>query len=221
MIRGLLYKEWIKTRWLIVFSLCIGGLVLLFNYSEVKFQYIEKQPINYFLKIMVINLPYLSMMKFLPAFFGMLLAMFQFIPEINNKKYKLMFGLPLNENKISLMIMNYGLLVVIIYALFISFGSWLLSIKFLYPEVVFLNFSLLLTWQLAGLIMYLGVSTVLCEPNWAMKLFFGFIVFISIKLALDARNSGTTDILNFYLFGSVICSFMLLFYALTRLRKGQ
>ncbi len=90
-----------------------------------------------------------------------------------------------------------------------------------YPyEIVFLSAISTIPWFMAGLIIYLGVSTVISEPNWFQKIVLSVMTFYSINLLLQEKSFGQyNQVLVYYTILIMLYTIMILFPG-HRLRKG-
>ncbi|WP_088654887.1 hypothetical protein [Geofilum rhodophaeum] len=170
MIKALLYKEWLKTRWFIL-GATIAGLLLqnwLFMKTGRSLRLVGAEHIwdviinrNQFL---------FTELKYLPLFSGALMGLAQFLPEITNRRIKLTFHLPLREKTITAWMVGYGIGVLLL--LFILQTSILavgMSVNFA-PEIVANGLLTVMPWYVGGLWAYLACAFVALEPTWRQRI---------------------------------------------------
>lgn len=169
MIKALLYKEWIKLRWVFWLVLLGGLLVELYLFIRVGRSFRIAGAGHIWDVVVNRNQFLFADMRFWPLVAGSALALMQFIPEVSMKRLKLTLHLPMNECRIILTMLGFGLL-----ALMLAFGLQLLvllggiSYFFAAPFVVSAA-STVLPWYLGGLSTYLLIAFVCIEPSWIRR----------------------------------------------------
>ena len=107
--KAILYKEWIKTRGYCLLALIVScGMVV---YSLIKMRYIiEIKGVEHLWMVMMErDAVFVDRLTYLPVIVGTLLAIVQFVPEMQQKRMKLMLHLPYPRFlNISIMLL-YGL----------------------------------------------------------------------------------------------------------------
>ena len=104
----MLYKEWLKIRWFLIGATITGLLVVAYLFLNTQ-RFITFQGANkVWYSILFLNMQYFSLLKYIPFLIAIGIGVAQYFPETINKRIKLTFHLPINENKILLMMMwNY------------------------------------------------------------------------------------------------------------------
>jgi hypothetical protein len=170
MIKALLYKEWLKTRWFILALTIVGLLLHVYMFLRVgrSFRLVGAEHI--WDVVITRNQFLFSDIKYLPLLSGIILGLSQFIPEISNKRIKLTFHLPLSEIKITSWMVGYGFTMLI--GLFsIQFAGLLMGMRTLFaPEIVSNGALTVLPWYIAGLWAYLSCVFISVEPSWRMRI---------------------------------------------------
>lgn len=170
MIKALLYKEWIKTRWFVL-AIGIAALVLhLYMWLRVgrSFRLVGAEHI--WDVIVTRNQFLFREIKYFPLISGLLLGLSQFIPEITQRRIKLTFHLPLSEKVITFWMVGYGLAILL--ALFLLESAALfLNMRLLFaPEMVSNGMMTVLPWLVAGVWAYLACVFVAVEPVWQRRI---------------------------------------------------
>jgi len=218
--KSIIYKEWIKTRVIVaviaivflgvgIYSfIAINAGIRLSGIVSVWEDLVQKDPVifNYF--------------QYLPLLAGILLAIAQYIPELQSKRLKLTLHLPLNENNIMLTMLLYGVAVVAL-LLVVSMPLLLWGLSRRFPsEIVCVAFQQLLPWFLAGFAAYVITSWICLEPQWKQRIYnvIPGILFLSFFL-LSAKSGAYQPFLPF-LIVAVIVSFFFSFYSTARFKEG-
>ena len=98
--KALLFKEWIKTRWMfllmfVVFILAMGYIALRISCAA------RNVGMPHLWEVFILkNVVLLDQIKVLPLLAGIIMGITQFIPEMTKKRFKLTLHLPLGENRI-------------------------------------------------------------------------------------------------------------------------
>ncbi|PRY98232.1 hypothetical protein BY457_11044 [Marinilabilia salmonicolor] len=170
MIKALLYKEWIKTRWFLL-AIAIAGLLLhIYMFMRVG-RSIRLVGAEHIWDVIITRNQFLfSELKYLPLLSGALLGLSQFIPEITNRRIKLTFHLPLREKTITTWMVGFGF--ILLTGLFlVQFAGLFTGIHLLFaPEIVSNGALTVLPWYVAGLWAYLACVFVAVEPTWRMRI---------------------------------------------------
>lgn len=170
MIKALLYKEWIKTRWFLL-AIAIAGLLLhIYMFMRVG-RSIRLVGAEHIWDVIITRNQFLfSELKYLPLLSGALLGLSQFIPEITNRRIKLTFHLPLPEKTITTWMVGFGF--ILLTGLFlVQFTGLFTGMHLLFaPEIVNNGALTVLPWYVAGLWAYLACVFVAVEPTWRMRI---------------------------------------------------
>lgn len=171
----MIYKEWLKTRWLIS-GVCASGIsVLVYIFITLGRVFRHIGMVDVWDVIINRNNVLYAELKYYPLVFGALLGLAQFIPEIQKKRLKLTLHLPISQKNAYFSMQIYGLFV-----LFISFAVQLLilyifSIVHFPKEIVENVFLTLLPWYSAGIIAYLFTALISLEPTWLRRIAYLFV----------------------------------------------
>lgn len=220
MIWGILYKEWLKTRWFLLAALLSACLVMVFWYKEMLQSFSANGALFFTYKYAVQGMVYQLPLKVIPVIFALLLSLFQFLPEISSRRYRLTIRLPYSETQIITNLMLFGITAIFLLSILLSAGFYLVSCQVLPIKLVHPAYSLLLTWMLSGVLSYLWASAILFEPKWSVRLILAFPGICFVALGLSNAINGTTVVLNYVLATAAIFSLCLPFFTMYRLRKG-
>ncbi|MDR2805467.1 MAG: hypothetical protein LBB85_07475 [Dysgonamonadaceae bacterium] len=220
MYQSLLYKEWIKTRSavLIIAAVFLGaGIYSFLKLNEgirlsgivmVWENTVQKDPLFF---------PYF---EYLPLLAGILLAITQYIPELQFKRLKLTLHLPLKESNILLTMLLYGIGILVLLTLItVPLLLWGLGRQFP-AEMVCAGFQQLLPWFLACPVAYLITAWVCLEPQWKQRILNVLPGILFLSLFLLRTRSGAYQPFDPYLIVALIASFFFPFYSTTRFKEG-
>lgn len=149
--------------------LLINLLVIIDMYFNVS-NVLKVYSANIFLvKLITYEILFFEDIMYIPLLTGILIGVFQFFPEVNQKRLKLTFHLPVTESKMLFQMTAIGFISLLIIFLFDSILLSLVSLNF-FPEEVFRSMiSTLLPWFLAGFSGYFLITMVFIEPNWIKR----------------------------------------------------
>ena len=152
---------------------------------------------------------------------GLGLAIAQYVPEITSKIIKLTFHLPINENKILLQMLGFGIVILMAcYAImFLMFSGF--SNQYFAKEIVNAAVISVTPWFLAGFTTYFLASLVITEAIWKYRIAYAAIAYTFILLYLEYSAAGGYAPINLKLsILTLIASISILFSAY-RFRKGE
>ena len=125
--KAIIYKEWIKIRWTYLLVLCVLAGFSIYSVLNLNRVIHLKGAVHIWDVILQRDALFINLLKYVPLIGGLLLALTQFVPEMQQKRLKLTLHLPYpHQQLISRMLL---------------FGSALLILGFL-GDLVYLNLSL-------------------------------------------------------------------------------
>ncbi|MEG0039146.1 MAG: hypothetical protein RR711_08235 [Bacteroides sp.] len=167
---AIFYKEWIKTRW--YFLLAVVTTSGFSGYCMLRINRVaELKGIEHVWEVMLQrDAIFIDLLQFVPLLVGILLAVVQFVPEMQRKCLKLTLHLPYPALRMIATMLLSGVML-----LLICFGSNLLLMdtylgSVLAPELKAHILLSALPWYLAGIAGYLLISWVCLEPSWKRRL---------------------------------------------------
>lgn len=106
--KALLFKEWIKTRWILLLIFAVFALGM--AYIALRISSASRNVgIPHLWEVFIQkNVVLLDQLKMFPLLAGIILGIAQFIPEMVKKRFKLTLHLPLGENRIIFLMLAYG-----------------------------------------------------------------------------------------------------------------
>lgn len=221
MYQAILYKEWLKIRWVVLGSVLVIFGFMIYIGLNVR-QYFEmNNPINVWVYFVQRKVLYYSVLKYVPTFTAIILAIVQFAPEMAKKRYRLTFHLPFSETKSLFFMSGIGLLVILLNALILIAGLFIIGTIYFPVEITTSSLITVLPWLLAGFVSYLATSAIVLDPSWKYRVLFGlfFAPFIQ-SLFLERGYCEYQYSIGTYFFVSILFGIIILFPGY-RLRKGS
>ncbi|MFV0545007.1 MAG: hypothetical protein ACK5ND_02205 [Bacteroides sp.] len=168
---ALFYKEWIKVRW--YFLLSVIATLGLSGYTMLRInRVVNHKGVEHVWEVMLQrDAIFIDLLQYMPLIVGLLMAIVQFVPEVQRKCLKLTLHLPQKEIRSVIMMMLVGLLL-----LLIEFASTFIFMDIYLDSILAseLKWHILLTalpWYLAGIAAYFLIAWICFEPVWKMRVF--------------------------------------------------
>ena len=200
----ILYKEWLKTRWLLLGILTALAALTFYCFLNLS-KVVEFRGAGLLWEALVTKETVLTeILRYVPAVAGALLALGQFIPEIQHKRLKLTLHLPYPQGRMLLMMAS----------------AWVLS-AWVPGEPVMRVLRTMAVWYLAGWAAYLFTSALCLEPTWRFRV---LILLVAAGLLRLLYLSDIPEAYNGF-FGwlllYVAASAGLLFAGVARFKEGH
>jgi len=221
MFKSLVYKEWIKTRWFLLILTLLGLLAVGNVFLKLQHNITFNEANKYWYMILFQNIIFYKSLKFVPLVIGVLIAIVQYVPEITNKRMKLTFHLPINENKILMMMLAYGTIMlllcyILLFLLYIGLGNTMLP-----KEIMQASLSSIFPWFMAGFAAYFLGALITLEVIWKYRIAYFLAASAFILFYFESGLSGSYALIN----GKLVILTLLLSISLTfsayRFRKGE
>jgi hypothetical protein len=219
--KSVIYKEWLKVRWFLIIFTGLGILGVGNIFLKVQHDFTFNAANNFWYGILFQGYQYFSYLKFLPVVGALAIAVAQYFPETVNKRIKLTFHLPLNENKILIMMMLFGTacLVVsfgIIFLLFVGLSTIYFPSDIIFPVVISIT-----PWFLAGFAIYYLLALIILEPVWIYRFLYLVVAAAFVPIFMEASLSGGYAPANPVLLVLVLILSIALLFSGYRFRKGE
>lgn len=182
MIKAIFYKEWIKTRWYFLFTMAVTlGFVgyCMLNMNRI----IGLKGASHIWEVMLSrDAVFIDLLQFIPLLAGVLLAIVQFVPEMQRKCLKLTLHLPFPELRMIGVMQLFGmLLLVACFATnYLLMGAYLQGV--IAKELVRHVLLCAAPWYLAGFSAYLLTSWICLEPTWKRRILNLIIGILILKI---------------------------------------
>lgn len=221
MFSALFYKEWIKTRRVILLSGIILISLIIYTFINTGQSFRVGGAVQAWTNIILKDIPILpSIIKWFPLLAGVLLGLVQFIPEMTDKRLKLTLHLPLPETKILSSMLLYGIIILAVFFL-LMYLTLLIGLQSYYPAEIIKA----MTWQilpslLGGITSYFFAAWICLEPVWRQRVFNALIATGGLALFWIDAKSGAYSSFTLYLVLIILIGFFFPFYSTARFKDG-
>lgn len=182
MLKAILYKEWLKTRWYILVINLMGIALLCYLFLKLGRSYRLVGKVHLWDVIINRYQPLFTQLKYFPLAISLIFGMAQYIPEMSKKRLKLTLHLPLSQRKSLFIMLGYGLGVV-----FLSLVIQILILLF-YSNIYFpaeITQSILITllpYYLASFSAYIFATFICLEPTWKRRFLYLLLMLPVLQL---------------------------------------
>jgi len=189
--RGLLYKEWIKIRWVLLIAAAITSWTLVDLFLSLREMFAFMDPMKVWEYAIQRKTLFYSGIEYNALVAGAGIALVQFVPETMKRRLRLLFHLPVAPTK-SLYFMMAAGLAAALFVIGLNVAGLAVIVPAFYPEELLK--SALVTaapWLLAGIAAYLSVVLVVVEPSWWRRVLYAAAAFCLVRLYFEGRGYGT------------------------------
>ncbi|KLE08732.1 DUF4857 domain-containing protein [Aliarcobacter butzleri] len=166
MFQSIFIKEWLKIKSFLLFSILTSIIILGYFAFKLNFEFstVEPESMMWYRFVQLEQKPYFDLI-FYYLIFGCLFALFQFLPELIQKRVKVTIHLPLNLPQIVFSHIFIGLVFIIFYYSFISLSILAICAHYYPEEIVQIIFKDTLAFSLISIISYILISALILEQN--------------------------------------------------------
>lgn len=170
MLKAILLKEWAKTGRCYLCILAVVAAVVAYQMVNIS-KTVEFSGIASLWEDMTEHDSVLvEMLQYLPPVAALVLAISQYVPEMQQKRLKLMLHLPYSQTRMMAVVYAYGIGLLLLVAAVETLALQLLLIHYL-PQVLVSRVLLTtLVWHVAAWLVYTWIAAVCLEPTWRMRL---------------------------------------------------
>jgi len=219
--KSIIYKEWLKIRWFTIIYAVLSILAVSYLFLRVQHDTTFNEAKNYWYFILFKGFKFFDPIKYIPIVGGLLVAITQYFPETVNKRIKLTFHLPVNENKALITMMSFGtgcLLAIYIVLLLLFTG---IAALYFPSDIIIPGLISVVPWFLAGFVTYYLVALIVLEPMWKYRFLYVVVAAAFIPLFFESGPAAAYKPVNITLAVlSIVLSIALLFSGY-RFRKGE
>jgi hypothetical protein len=221
MLKAIIYKEWIKLKWFLIIYALFALLVIGYIFVQVRHDIAFHEANSYWYAILFQGHQYFRYLKYVPLVGGLVIAIAQFFPETVNKRIKLTFHLPKDENSILVMMMVFGAVCLVLCFLLVFLLFWLLSSHYFPAEIISAAVISIIPWFFAGFAVYFLGALIILEPVWLYRFLYLLAACAIIPFFIEPGVSGGYAPINLKLFLLVILLSISLLFSGYRFRKGE
>lgn len=170
MIKAIFYKEWIKMRKAVLFSWIISLGGMLYVLSRI-FRAISIRGMQHIWEIVIAkDVMFIEIIKYIPIFIGIMIALVQFVPEMQHKRIKLTLHLPYRRNSMIAYMLFAGfvnILIIFVTTYLLIYSSLLTSFAI---QIIHRMMLTGIPWLLGGISAYFLTAWICLEPTWKRRL---------------------------------------------------
>lgn len=220
-LEALLFKEWLKSRYVVLGGVVLWGVVLVLTVLLVQRALRLEGGLTVWTMVLFKDLNLVHLFKWLPLLVGVVLGSAQFVPELQQHRLKLTLHLPLSDFRLLGTMLSYGYVFQLVLDLVVvSVTVGFLLVRF--PrEIVWATLTSTVPWFAMGLGGY-GVVAWLCvEPSLRRRV--GCALFAVVWLYVGYLSEGLQAYAGFgwvLVCWSLLVVPLLIFSALVRFREG-
>jgi hypothetical protein len=221
MIKALFYKEWIKTKRVILLIGILLAASLVYAFINTGQVFRVNGAVQAWSNIILKNMSVLpDIVQWFPLLAGCLLGVVQFVPEMTNKRLKLTLHLPLPESRILSAMLLYGIVVLLacylVLYLVLSVGMQ----SFYASEIIGLMAYEVVPWCLGGITAYLFTAWICIEPSWLQRVCSAIVAAGGLSLFYLDEMPGAYASFIPVLVVIAIIGFLFPFYSAARFKEG-
>jgi hypothetical protein len=221
MIKAIFYKEWLKTKRVVLLLALIALLLVVYTFIQTNYFFRTNEPIQAWLMVIqkdAATVP--AIMKWFLPVSAIFLSAAQFSAEVIDKRLKLTLHLPKSEASIISSILLYGVVVLtllyIIPYIVITFG-----ISSRYPaEIVYNMWSQVVPFMLCGYAAYFLVGWTIVEPIWKQRVCNALISLAALSIFTLQTGSVVNNSNCLSMLVIVVVAFAGVFYSTSRFKDG-
>lgn len=220
MYKALIYKEWLKIRWVFLISAGVFLIFLIRIALGLSYNMRLSEPTSVWYDIIFRHVQFYDPLLYLPILSGLLIGIAQFLPEISENRLKLTLHLPLKPNRVLLFMNLIGISSLLTIFMTSFIGLALITLYFFPQEILHTAIWTSLPWFVAGLVCYLAVTMIFVETRWIKRFLLVIITigFMDMFLIRTYYSAYSQSIGYFFLISLTLSISILL--SGHRFRKG-
>lgn len=203
MFQSIFIKEWLKTKFFLLILIIISIIILGYFAFRLNFEFstIEPESMMWYRFVQLEQKPYFELL-YLYLIFSCLFALFQFLPELIQKRVKVTIHLPLSLTQIVFSHIFIGLVFIVLFYTFLSLCLLAITAHYYPEEIVQIIFKDIFAFSLISIISYILVSALIIEQNKKILLLKSFLLVLFLFVFIKEQ---------FFINDFYILSFILIF----------
>lgn len=169
MIQAILYKEWLKTRMMLLLLILLAVTFTTYAILQIHKVITIRGAAHLWEILLMRDNVFIEVFQYLPLASGVLLSVAQFVPEMIQKRLKLTLHLPLATMRLSCTMLGYGAVSLFVLFFLQIFALFIYLRAVMAIELVLHILSTALPWFLAGIVAYGLTSWICLEPTWGRR----------------------------------------------------
>ncbi|HOY52318.1 MAG TPA: hypothetical protein PLX49_11140 [Prolixibacteraceae bacterium] len=221
MIRSMVYKEWIKVRWMLLLYVLLAVLAVGYIFIRVRYNFTFNEAKNFWYSVLFQGYNWFKYLMYIPLVGGLALAVAQYFPETVNKRIKLTFHLPVEENRSLLLMMQFGTLCLLAAFLVVFLLFLGLSLVWFPKEIIWSAVVSVTPWFLGGFAAYYLGALIILEPVWLRRILYFLVAATFIPFFIKSSVPGGYGPAVLVLFLMTCLLSVSLLFSGYRFRKGE
>ena len=207
--KAIFYKEWIKTRRYFPIALTVSVIFIIYALLGVQ-RVINFRGVAHLWEILLSrDVVFIETLTYIPLLAGLLLAIVQFVPEMQQKRLKLTLHLPYPQNRMLMLMLIAGL-------------SELIVIYLIDYLILYVYLQNILAPELTDRILLTSLTSWIClEPTWKRKILNFFISCGIIRIFFLSNVPQAYDGFIWILLLFTGFTFILPWLSVTRFKAGK
>lgn len=220
MLKSIVYKEWLKSRW------CLAGIFVMLAVA-VSFRFVNFVKVVQFngaapvwATLVMKDATFMEGLTYLPLLSGIVLAVVQWMPEMNRKCLKLTLHLPYPRGRMIFAMYAYGVVCLSLMCGLVVLSVWVFLSGYLPAELVGRVALTMVPWCLAGIAGYLWTAGLVTEPTWTTRILIllllaGLVRFLFLSKVPESYDGILPEAVAF-----VLCGQLMMFHSVARFKEG-
>ncbi|MGL5730106.1 MAG: hypothetical protein ACRCX5_03185, partial [Bacteroidales bacterium] len=164
-LKAVFYKEWIKTKLVFWLFMAISIAYLLYNIG-IWYRVDTVKGAGHLWDIVLSrDTIFIQNFRFVPIAFGVILALFQYTPEMRERRLKLTLHLPVNHTSMTWMMLSYGASIYGIYTLLLMVFTASAAWYYFPSEIISRILATTFVWFIAGMCSYFLTARIVLEET--------------------------------------------------------
>lgn len=220
LLKNLIYKEWIKTKWFFLISAIISLAVVLYIFISVS-SAMRGEAAMYLYDLMTSGGKFFIMFKPVPILIAVLIGLSQFIPEVTDKRIKLSLHLPISTNAVIYSMVLYGFCVIAA-ILLLSLLIFVLLMQIYFPtEIIVPALQTMSVWVLGGVTTYFMIAMIALEPVGKFRFLYILVAYFIISVFMRNYAIGNVVTALPIFCGVTLLSSISILFTSHRFNKGE
>lgn len=220
MLKAIFNKEWLKLRLFWIIAISANTAVVTFILLSLRSTLLASGVVETWATMIGRDMLFVGQLEFVPLVTGIVLAVCQWIPEMQIKRIRLTLHLPIDYTKSIGMMLLSSLSGLILLFAFDAISLAIIEQIWLPRELILRTFLTCLPWYLGGLIAYSVTSWIILEPQWRYRCIFIVIGAPLVYLAYLTSQPACYIAFFPWLIVLLLLTSCLPFYSIYRFKLG-
>lgn len=220
MTKAVFYKEWIKTRRFFLLAIIVSSGFVWYAQMRLGKAFSLKGAAHLWEILLTHDHTFYEVIKYLPLALGVMTALFQFIPEMQQKRLKLTLHLPVAQSRMTAQMLLFGTTMVVLLFAVQNLSMYLFLKRLLAGELVVHILLTTLPWFTAGIAAYGFTAWTVLEPTWRRRIVNALVAagFLRLLFLSDYAEAYNGIIAGLLLFAFILTGLPLI--SIERFKNG-